>query len=65
MNQQKRIMLWEFVKPGWTYHAKGLWYTLPDQQKPSLTLIGSPNFGKDKFLLSWILILDKIAMKKL
>ncbi|XP_012534215.1 CDP-diacylglycerol--glycerol-3-phosphate 3-phosphatidyltransferase, mitochondrial [Monomorium pharaonis] len=45
MNQQKRITLWEFIKPGWTYHAKGLWYTLPDQQKPSLTLIGSPNFG--------------------
>ncbi|XP_018366936.1 PREDICTED: CDP-diacylglycerol--glycerol-3-phosphate 3-phosphatidyltransferase, mitochondrial [Trachymyrmex cornetzi] len=45
MNQQRRIKLWEFVKSGWTYHAKGLWYTLPDQQKPSLTLIGSPNFG--------------------
>ncbi|XP_077258311.1 phosphatidylglycerophosphate synthase 1 [Temnothorax americanus] len=45
MNQQKRVTLWEFAKPGWTYHAKGLWYTLPDQQKPSLTLIGSPNFG--------------------
>ncbi|XP_011866844.1 PREDICTED: CDP-diacylglycerol--glycerol-3-phosphate 3-phosphatidyltransferase, mitochondrial isoform X2 [Vollenhovia emeryi] len=45
MNQQTRITLWEFIKPGWTYHAKGLWYTLPDQKKPSLTLIGSPNFG--------------------
>lgn len=45
MDQQNRITLWEFIKPGWTYHAKGLWYTLPDQQKPSLTLIGSPNFG--------------------
>ncbi|XP_012215557.1 CDP-diacylglycerol--glycerol-3-phosphate 3-phosphatidyltransferase, mitochondrial isoform X2 [Linepithema humile] len=45
MDQQKRVTLWEFIKPGWTYHAKGLWYTLPDQQKPSLTLIGSPNFG--------------------
>ncbi|XP_011642115.1 CDP-diacylglycerol--glycerol-3-phosphate 3-phosphatidyltransferase, mitochondrial [Pogonomyrmex barbatus] len=45
MKQQRRITLWEFVKPGWTYHAKGLWYTLPGQQKPSLTLIGSPNFG--------------------
>ncbi|KAH0950734.1 hypothetical protein HN011_002330 [Eciton burchellii] len=45
MEQQSRIRLWEFVKPGWTYHAKGLWYILPGQQKPSLTLIGSPNFG--------------------
>ncbi|XP_014477237.1 PREDICTED: CDP-diacylglycerol--glycerol-3-phosphate 3-phosphatidyltransferase, mitochondrial isoform X2 [Dinoponera quadriceps] len=45
MNQQRRVTLWEFVKPGWTYHAKGLWYTLPGQRRPSLTLIGSPNFG--------------------
>jgi len=59
MEQQKRIRLWEFVKPGWTYHAKGLWYILPGQQKPSLTLIGSPNFGKEyKFLLFRILILN-------
>lgn len=46
MDQHNRITLWEFIKPGWTYHAKGLWYTLPDQRKPSLTLIGSSNFGK-------------------
>ncbi|XP_033214352.1 CDP-diacylglycerol--glycerol-3-phosphate 3-phosphatidyltransferase, mitochondrial isoform X2 [Belonocnema kinseyi] len=45
MHQTDRITLWEFMRPGWTYHAKGLWYTLPNQQKPSLTLIGSPNFG--------------------
>ncbi|XP_011695409.1 PREDICTED: CDP-diacylglycerol--glycerol-3-phosphate 3-phosphatidyltransferase, mitochondrial isoform X2 [Wasmannia auropunctata] len=45
MNQQRRITLWEFVKPDWTYHAKGLWYISPGQRKPSLTLIGSPNFG--------------------
>ncbi|XP_031837297.1 phosphatidylglycerophosphate synthase 1 isoform X2 [Nomia melanderi] len=45
MGQEKRITLWEFMKPGWTYHAKGLWYSLPNQEKPSLTLIGSPNFG--------------------
>ncbi|XP_025152893.1 CDP-diacylglycerol--glycerol-3-phosphate 3-phosphatidyltransferase, mitochondrial isoform X2 [Harpegnathos saltator] len=45
MDQQRRVTLWEFVKPGWTYHAKGLWYTLPGQQRPSLTLVGSPNFG--------------------
>lgn len=45
LQQAERITLWEFRRPGWTYHAKGLWYTLPNQQKPSLTLIGSPNFG--------------------
>ncbi|KAK0162344.1 hypothetical protein PV327_008689 [Microctonus hyperodae] len=41
----ERISLREYVRPGWTYHAKGLWYTLPNQKQPSLTLIGSSNFG--------------------
>ncbi|XP_058809123.1 CDP-diacylglycerol--glycerol-3-phosphate 3-phosphatidyltransferase, mitochondrial isoform X3 [Phymastichus coffea] len=45
MQQNSRIRLWEYVKPGWTYHAKGLWYSMPGQQRPSFTLIGSPNFG--------------------
>ncbi|KAG8225288.1 hypothetical protein J437_LFUL001902 [Ladona fulva] len=41
-----RIGLWEYCRNGWTFHAKGLWYT-PSNSKalPSLTLIGSPNFG--------------------
>ncbi|XP_014215007.1 CDP-diacylglycerol--glycerol-3-phosphate 3-phosphatidyltransferase, mitochondrial [Copidosoma floridanum] len=43
--QSDRIKLWEFSRPGWTYHAKGLWYSMPGQQKPSFTLVGSPNFG--------------------
>lgn len=41
MGQQDRVTLWEFIRPGWTYHAKGLWYSLPGQKKPCLTLIGS------------------------
>lgn len=45
LGQQERVTLYEFVKPGWTYHAKGLWYSLPGQEKPCLTLVGSPNFG--------------------
>lgn len=43
--QNDRIRFYEFVRPGWTYHAKGLWYSMPGQQKPFFTLIGSPNFG--------------------
>lgn len=46
LKQNNRIKLFEFTKPGWTYHAKGLWYCMPGQKKPSFTLIGSPNFGK-------------------
>lgn len=45
LDQSDRINLWEFIRPGWTYHAKGLWFTLPGQTRPCLTLIGSSNFG--------------------
>ena len=32
---------------GWSYHAKGLWVTLPQSQHgPSVTLIGSSNYTK-------------------
>lgn len=44
--QQHRIKLFEYEHPGWTYHAKGLWYYLPGSFMPDLTLIGSSNFGE-------------------
>lgn len=44
-DQGHRIHMAEYHRPGWTYHAKGMWYTLPNQQFPILTLVGSPNFG--------------------
>jgi len=36
---------------GWTYHAKGLWITLPNQIDPSITLIGSSNYTKRSYSL--------------
>lgn len=44
--QNERIKLFEYQRSGWTYHAKGLWYYLPDSYTPDLTLIGSSNFGE-------------------
>lgn len=44
--QDHRISLFEFEKFGWSYHAKGLWYYLPDSKLPNLTLIGSSNYGE-------------------
>lgn len=44
--QDHRISLYEFEKLGWSYHAKGLWYYLPDSKLPNLTLIGSSNYGE-------------------
>jgi CDP-diacylglycerol--glycerol-3-phosphate 3-phosphatidyltransferase len=36
---------------GWTYHAKGLWVTLPNEQYPSLTFVGSSNHTKRSYSL--------------
>lgn len=36
---------------GWTYHAKGLWITLPDDKYPSLTFVGSSNYTKRSYSL--------------
>lgn len=34
---------------GWTYHAKGLWVTLPREENPSMTIIGSSNYTKRSY----------------
>ncbi|EFW16483.1 CDP-diacylglycerol--glycerol-3-phosphate 3-phosphatidyltransferase [Coccidioides posadasii str. Silveira] len=36
---------------GWTYHAKGLWITLPNEKTPSLTFVGSSNYTKRSYSL--------------
>jgi len=36
---------------GWTYHAKGIWVTLPGQDRPSISLIGSSNYTKRSYSL--------------
>lgn len=36
---------------GWTYHAKGLWVTLPESKDPSISLIGSSNYTKRSYSL--------------
>ncbi|OCK81764.1 CDP-diacylglycerol-glycerol-3-phosphate 3-phosphatidyltransferas-like protein [Lepidopterella palustris CBS 459.81] len=36
---------------GWSYHAKGLWVTLPGEDKPSVTLVGSSNYTKRSYEL--------------
>uniref|UniRef100_A0A3Q3ABF7 CDP-diacylglycerol--glycerol-3-phosphate 3-phosphatidyltransferase n=1 Tax=Kryptolebias marmoratus TaxID=37003 RepID=A0A3Q3ABF7_KRYMA len=45
LGQEERVHLHEYHRPQWTFHAKGLWYYLQGQDRPCLTLIGSPNFG--------------------
>lgn len=36
---------------GWTYHAKGLWVTLPSELNPALSLVGSSNYTKRSYSL--------------
>jgi len=36
---------------GWTYHAKGLWVTLPENTNPSISVIGSSNYTKRSYSL--------------
>ncbi|SPQ21572.1 47213538-8579-4440-a9c7-22a2a594c20b [Thermothielavioides terrestris] len=36
---------------GWTYHAKGLWVTLPGHSDPAISLIGSSNYTKRSYSL--------------
>ena len=38
-----RVRLFEYRRPGWTFHGKGLWYS--QTSLPCLTMVGSPNFG--------------------
>ncbi|KAK7954195.1 hypothetical protein PG996_015081 [Apiospora saccharicola] len=60
IKQQKResaITLKEWRKgtvgepEGWTYHAKGLWVTLPKESSPSMTVVGSSNYTKRSYSL--------------
>lgn len=36
---------------GWSYHAKGLWVTLPAERNPSISLVGSSNYTKRSYSL--------------
>ncbi|KAF5326651.1 hypothetical protein D9619_004742 [Psilocybe cf. subviscida] len=39
------VLLNEWEKPGWTYHAKGIWLTPTADSSPTLTLFGSTNLN--------------------
>ena len=43
--QQDRIRFWEYQRPKWTFHGKGLWAVLHEKLVPQITMIGSSNFG--------------------
>ena len=44
-NSNGRIKYYEFKKDNWSFHAKGVWFYRNGDELPSLTMIGSPNYG--------------------
>ncbi|KAG5926214.1 hypothetical protein E4U53_003121 [Claviceps sorghi] len=55
---------------GWTYHAKGLWVTMPGETSPSISIIGSSNYTKRSYshdleVGALIVTRDEKLMKKL
>ncbi|KAJ1501078.1 CDP-diacylglycerol--glycerol-3-phosphate 3-phosphatidyltransferase [Coelomomyces lativittatus] len=44
-HQQHRIDLKEYDRDQWTYHAKGVWLSPSTSRAPTVTVIGSSNFG--------------------
>ena len=47
--QCDRIKLLEYLRDGWTFHGKGLWYSAAGDESPIATMIGelvnlAPNF---------------------
>ncbi|KAJ8728227.1 hypothetical protein PYW08_016612 [Mythimna loreyi] len=44
--QMDRVQMLEYERPGWTFHAKGLWYYPPGCGVPWATIVGSANLGE-------------------
>ncbi|ODV85664.1 hypothetical protein CANARDRAFT_219986 [[Candida] arabinofermentans NRRL YB-2248] len=36
---------------GWSYHAKGIWFKLPNEKQPSITIVGSSNYTNRSYNL--------------
>ncbi|XP_041978643.1 CDP-diacylglycerol--glycerol-3-phosphate 3-phosphatidyltransferase, mitochondrial isoform X2 [Aricia agestis] len=45
-NQISRVRILEYERPGWTFHAKGLWYYPPGSEVPWACVVGSANLGE-------------------
>lgn len=50
INERIKLLEWQNgivnTPNGWSYHAKGIWINLPNEEQPSLTVIGSSNYTK-------------------
>ena len=44
-NQNGQSSILEYAKPNWTFHAKGMWFSENENQKPFMTVVGSSNYS--------------------
>eukprot|EP00668_Euglena_longa_P012166 GGOE01014597.1.p1 GENE.GGOE01014597.1~~GGOE01014597.1.p1 ORF type:complete len:471 (-),score=102.74 GGOE01014597.1:90-1502(-) len=44
--QQEQVVLWEWVRAGWTFHAKGFWFAPGPDRPVSVAAVGSSNWGE-------------------
>lgn len=62
--QFPNIHVHEYFRPGWTFHAKGLWLTTRDVTATTLAFIGSSNYGyrsRDLDLESQVVVVTRNA----
>ena len=43
---EKRVHYLEYLRPGWTFHGKGVWFYSQGEEWPVATLVGSSNYGE-------------------
>ena len=45
VSSRDHVQMYEYRRPGWTFHCKGLWVYELGKDLPFATMVGSPNFG--------------------
>ena len=45
VSSREKVQMYEYQRPGWTFHCKGLWVYETEKDLPYATMVGSPNFG--------------------
>lgn len=62
------VDLKEWNRPGWTYHAKGIWLSPKPDSPPILTLFGSTNLNSRSAQLdtelSFVMLANSVAVRK-
>ena len=43
--EEGRVQYWEYARPMWTFHGKGVWLYPAGEEWPVATLVGSSNYG--------------------